>query len=87
MYLIRMVSIVCCPLSVVKNEKMKRKPRYDTPIRIICAVLFATFSFLYIYMLQGELLALVQDHLAQGQTTNNTLITATLVTLLLMVLR
>lgn len=66
---------------------MKRKPRYDTPIRIICAVLFATFSFLYIYMLQGELLALVQDHLAQGQTTNNTLITATLVTLLLMVLR
>lgn len=66
---------------------MKRKPRYDTPIRIICAVLFATFSFLYIYMLQGELLALVQDHLAQGQTSNNTLITATIITLLLMALQ
>lgn len=66
---------------------MKRKPKYDTPIRIICAVLFAIFSFLYIYMLQGELLALVQDHLAQGQTSNNTFVTALLVTLLLIVLQ
>lgn len=66
---------------------MKKKIRYDLPIRIICAVLFATFSFLYIYMLQGELLALVQDHLAQGQTSNNTLVTALLITLLLLVLQ
>ena len=66
---------------------MKRKPKYDTPIRIICAVLFAIFSFLYIYMLQGELLALVQDHLAQGQTSNNTFVTALLVTLLLIALQ
>ena len=66
---------------------MKRKLRYDTPIRIICASLFAAFSFLYIYMLQGELLALVQDHLAQGQTSNNTFVTALLVTSLLMVLQ
>ena len=63
---------------------MKRKLKNDTPIRIICALLFATFSFLYIYMLQGELLALVQDHLAQGQTSNNTFVTALLITLLLM---
>lgn len=66
---------------------MKRKLKHDTPIRIICASLFAIFSFLYIYMMQGELLALVQDHLAQGQTSNNTLITALLVTLLLMALQ
>ena len=29
---------------------MKRKIKYDIPIRVICAILFATFSFLYIYM-------------------------------------
>lgn len=62
---------------------MKRKPKYDIPIRIICALLFSSFAFLYIYLFRGEQLALVQDHLSQGQTTNNTLITALLVTLLL----
>ena len=66
---------------------MKRTPQYDTPIRIICAVLFATFSFLYIYLFQGELLALVQDHLAQGKTSNNTLVTALIITVLLVVLQ
>ena len=66
---------------------MKQKNRYNTPIRIICAVLFVTFSFLYICLLQGEQLALVQDHLAQGKTSNNTFVTALLITLLLMVLQ
>lgn len=66
---------------------MKRKLKYDTPIRITCAVLFVTFSFLYISLFQGELLALVQDHLAQGQTSNNTFITATIITLLLVALQ
>ena len=66
---------------------MKRTIKFDTPIRIICAVLFATFSFLYITMLQGELLALVQDHLAQGQTSNNTFITALIITSLFVVLQ
>lgn len=66
---------------------MKRELKYDTPIRIICALLFATFSFLYIYLFQGELLALVQDHLSKGQTTNNTLVTASLITVLLMLLQ
>ena len=70
-------------LRMMYYRMMKRKPIYDTPIRIICALLFATFSFLYIYMLQGEQLALVQDHLAQGKTSNNTFITALLITLLL----
>ena len=61
--------------------------KYDTPIRIICAVLFATFSFLYINLFQGELLALVQDHLAQGQTSNNAFVTALLITVLLIALQ
>lgn len=66
---------------------MNKRLRYDTPLRIICALLFATFSFLYIYMFQGELLALIQDYLSQGQTTNNTLVTASVVTLLMMSLQ
>lgn len=66
---------------------MKRKLKHETPIRIICAVLFATFSFLYISLFQGELLALIQDHLAQGQTSNNTFLTASLITVLLMALQ
>jgi hypothetical protein len=66
---------------------MKKNSKYDTPLRIICAVLFATFSFLYIYLFQGELLALVQDFFSQGKTTNNTFITAILITLLLIALQ
>lgn len=62
---------------------MKRTSKNDTPIRIVCAVLFTLFSFLYIYLFQGEQLALIQDHLAQGVTSNNTLITAIIITLLL----
>lgn len=66
---------------------MVRKQKNNVPIRIICALLFAVFSFLYIYVFQGELLALMQDHLSKGQTTNNTFITALLVTILLMALQ
>ena len=66
---------------------MKRKIKYDTPTRIVCAVLFSLFSFLYISLFQGELLALVQDHLAQGQTSNNTFVTATIITSILIALQ
>ena len=66
---------------------MTKKRPYNTSLRIICASLFAIFSFLYIYMLQGELLALVQDHLSQGKTTNNALATASIITLLLMTIQ
>ena len=66
---------------------MSRKQKYDTPICVICALLFATFSFLYIYVFQGERLALLQDYLSKGQTTNNTLVTALIITILLMVLQ
>lgn len=66
---------------------MTKKRPYNTSLRIICASLFAIFSFLYIYMLQGELLALVQDHLSQGKTTNNALATASIITLLLMIIQ
>lgn len=50
---------------------------------MLCAVLFAIFSFVYIYVFQGELLALMQDHLSGGVTQSNTFLTAFLLTLLL----
>lgn len=66
---------------------MKRKLKYNTPIRIICAILFAIFSFLYIYVFQGELLALLQDNLSGGRTKSNALVAALIITLLLLLLQ
>lgn len=66
---------------------MSKNTQYDRSIRILCAAIFAIFSFIYIYVFQGELLALMQDHLSGGVTQSNTLITALLLTLLLMLLQ
>ena len=66
---------------------MSKNIKYDKGIRIICAVIFTTFSFIYIYVFQGELLALMQDYLSKGMTQNNTLITASLLTVLLVLLQ
>lgn len=63
------------------------KRRYNTPIRILCAILFAIFSFVYIYTFQGELLALMQDYLSQGVTTSNTFVAALIITMLLSLLQ
>ena len=62
---------------------MSRRTQYDNSISVLCAVLFAIFSFIYIYVFQGELLALMQDHLSGGVTQSNTFLTAFLLTLLL----
>lgn len=66
---------------------MSKNNKYDKSIRIICAVLFAIFSFIYIYVFQGELLALMQDYLSKGMTQNNTFVTASLLTVLLVLLQ
>lgn len=66
---------------------MKVKKQNNKLIRILCAVVFATFSFIYIYMFQGELLALLQDHLSEGVTRSNTLVTAMVITILLVLLQ
>lgn len=62
---------------------MYNRLKYNTPLCIICALLFALFSFIYIYTFQGELLALMQDYLSEGVTTNNAFMTALVITLLL----
>ena len=66
---------------------MYKNTRHETPLRIICTILFATFSFLYIYAFQGELLALMQDYLSKGVTTSNTFWAAAIITLLLCLLQ
>ena len=66
---------------------MNNKSRHETPLRLICTILFATFSFLYIYAFQGELLALMQDYLSKGVTTSNTFWAAAIITLLLCLLQ
>lgn len=66
---------------------MNNKSRHETPLRIVCTILFATFSFLYIYAFQGELLALMQDYLSKGVTTSNTFWAAAIITLLLCLLQ
>ena len=66
---------------------MNNKSRHETPLRIICTILFATFSFLYIYAFQGELLALMQDYLSKGVTTSNTFWAAAIITFLLCLLQ
>ena len=66
---------------------MSKRTKYDGSIRIICAVLFAVFSFIYIYVFQGELLALMQDYLSKGVTESNAFVTALLFTLLLLLMQ
>ena len=66
---------------------MNKKTRYETTLRIVCAILFATFSFLYIYAFQGELLALMQDYLSKGVTTSNAFWAAAIITILLCLLQ
>lgn len=65
---------------------MKRQ-RYDIPLRILCALLFSLFSFLYIYLFQGELLALMQDYLSKGVTESNAFWAALIITSLLLLLQ
>ena len=62
---------------------MSNRTRFDKTLSIICAILFATFSFIYIYTFQGELLALMQDHLSKGVTTSNSFWAAIIITFLL----
>ena len=62
---------------------MSNRTRFDKTMSIICAILFATFSFIYIYTFQGELLALMQDYLSKGATTSNSFWAATIITILL----
>lgn len=55
-------------------------------IPLVCGLLFAAFSFLYLYFLQPDLLALLQFRLSDGQTSYDPLIGSLLITLVLTLL-
>lgn len=58
----------------------------STTIRVVCAVLFCAFSFLWLYFFQADLLMLLQHVLSKGQTSYNPKVGAVLITLLLLLL-
>lgn len=55
--------------------------------RVVCAIAFCVFSFVYLYFFQGSLLAMEQHVLSHGLTVYNRLIGALLITLVLYLLR
>lgn len=66
---------------------MSKRTRYDKSMQWLCAAVFALFSFIYIYVFQGELLALMQDYLSRGVTNSNAFLAAIIITALLMLLQ
>lgn len=56
-------------------------------VRTLMCALFALFLFVYLYVFQSPLLALVQHQLAEGQTVYMPLISALVLTVLLMLLQ
>ena len=56
-------------------------------IRVVCAVVFMLFSFLWLYAFQADVLAVLQHHLSQGQTTYNRLWGAIIITVVLQLLQ
>lgn len=56
-------------------------------VRTACAVVFALFSFTYLFCYQGDVIAATQHVLSQGQTMYNTLAGALLITIGLLLLQ
>lgn len=56
-------------------------------VRILCAILFAVFSILYLYFYQADLMALTQHVCSAGQTSYNRTVGAILITFILMMLQ
>ncbi len=56
-------------------------------LRIICGVFFAAFSFVYLYCLQGDLLAYAQYVYSKGVTSYSLIIGASVITFLLLTIQ
>ena len=56
-------------------------------MRVMCAILFLCFSFLYLYEYQADVLAVAQHVLSDGQTHYNRTIGAVLITAVLYLLQ
>jgi len=53
---------------------------YTVAMKVICTILFCTFSFLYLYYYQADILAYAQHALSNGQTHYNSMIGASIIT-------
>ena len=56
-------------------------------LRVMCAIVFLTFSFLWLYFFQADVIAVAQHVLSHGQTRYNSLLGAILITLVLWLLQ
>lgn len=56
-------------------------------LRVMCAIVFLTFSFLWLYFFQADVLAVAQHVLSHGKTHYNGLLGAVLITLVLWMLQ
>ena len=54
---------------------------------LVCAVVFLLFSFFWLYSFQGDLLAVAQHILSDGQTHYNRLVGAVLITVILFIIQ
>lgn len=56
-------------------------------LRVVCAILFFVFTFLYLFDFQADVLAFIQHVLSDGVTRYNRIIGAVLITLLLWIIQ
>lgn len=75
----------------IEEELMNynRPVRNDSAItiKVMCAVVFVAFSFLWIYFFQADVLAVTQHVLSDGKTAYNRLVGAVIITLVLFLLQ
>jgi signal transduction histidine kinase len=70
------------------NDNHKMNYRRATYLQIgVCGVLFATFSFIYLYVFQGDVIEALHYSLAKGRTSYSPLIGAFIITLVLLIFR
>lgn len=56
-------------------------------VRTVCAIVFCLFSFVYLYFMQADLMAMAQHVLSNGVTHYNRLVGAVLITLFLQIVQ
>lgn len=67
---------------------MRNNAKNGTSIVVmVCAILFLTFTFCYLYFYQADFLAATQHLLSGGKTTYNAAIGATLITIVLLLIQ
>ena len=69
------------------NYNHPNKNSSTVAIRLMCAIVFLTFSFVWLYCFQADVLAAAQHVLSKGLTSYKPFVGAVLITLVLQVLQ